>query len=301
LKIKKEDTMSEEKKNLLAVQDFDAEALKEMAELASRDNEAVQPRLPTLKINYDESSKFKRGSWVVGQIKDKDGNITEEGKQATHFIVLKVKNSFSYYNKEDTTKNCHSSIVDNFKPTSGKYGVCGSKCIYRSEDINPRCSAQKVVFGVALAPGEDGKMEKIDCIARFKGQSYMPFMEFYDTLPRVKVTVDGKVKEMDFPIYSFINKLDSESGKNGSLTYYIAKFTREKTLKRDDVIKLAEKAKRIDGLVDTINSIGPVEGEDEVPSSNNVSADFSRRDDNVKEAVPVTEDEKSFVDSLFDD
>jgi hypothetical protein len=289
--------MSEEKKDLVPIQDVDAETLRELTELASRDNEVVQPRLPILKINYDETSKFKRGTWVVGQIKDKSSKITDEGKQATHFIILKVKNAYSYYNPDDTTKNCYSNISDNFKGMVGsKYGICGNKCIYRSDDATPKCSAQKVVFGVALVKGENGEIEKVDCIARIKGKSYMPFVEYYTALPKVKVTVEGKSKEVDYPVYAFLNKLESEAGKNGALTYYVAKLSKEKILAKSDIIKLAEKAQKIDSLVGNINSASAVSDDDESSTT-----DFSRKEDVVvKESTVISEAENEVISNLFE-
>ena len=119
-------------------------------------------QIPVLKMNYDPDSKHPRGAWVVGQRKEQDGNILDEGKVVTGLVILQVKHRWSYFFQGDKRRNCSSKLFNFGEQVRGTtYGhTCGRGCPNRREALTPRCRAQRVLFGLAVTP--EGQM--IDCV-----------------------------------------------------------------------------------------------------------------------------------------
>ena len=206
-------------------------------------------QIPILKINYDVESVHERGKWVVGQTKDADGNITEEGQLVKGLVVLMVKRRYSYYVQTDTAKNCNSIIFSGGEAVFGsKYGHnCKSgDCPYRDKDLNPRCKAQWLVFGMALT--EENKL--VDCMAYVQGASYMPFDEHRRTITRLK----GHAGYISVPPFAFMTLLGSEKRKNGGTTYFVAEFTRGQMFKEAQCEMFAAKREEVDAAIVGMNS-----------------------------------------------
>lgn len=184
-------------------------------------DDATGVSIPILKINYvstEDGSKFPKGTWVIGQQKDSEGNVTEQGKEVKALVILAARNRFSYYNKRDTGANCSSPLHTQGESVKGNhYGnVCGSACPYRAKDLNPRCKAQKVVFGVALTPTG----EALDCMAYIQGQTYVPFTDYYKALTKRRV----KAGFVDIPPFCHPTLLSTEKQKYDATVYFNGVF-----------------------------------------------------------------------------
>jgi len=150
-----------------------------LAELSGMvdENEAAAslPQYAKLKINYDADSKHPVGAWVVGQKKDADGNITEEGDIAEAVIVIMTRNRRSYYDRDDNKKSVSSVMwgrLDN--PDLSAY--------YNKLPDGVKDKFQVVVFGLAIT--KDNKM--VDCLATIGGSGYMPWSTHFKALTSVK-------------------------------------------------------------------------------------------------------------------
>ncbi len=69
---------------------MDEATLAKYASMAAPEDSAPI-KIPVLKINYDTESKTGRGVWVIGQTKDADGNIVDEGHVTKGLIILAVR------------------------------------------------------------------------------------------------------------------------------------------------------------------------------------------------------------------
>lgn len=219
-----------------AVATGEAEILRQLSGLVRKEDSGGEfDQLPLLKINYDNESEFKVGSWVVGQKKDKDDNITDQGVQAVKMIILSIRRRYSFYNQLDTTKNCSSTIyTDGDTVVGNKYGYnCQSgDCPHRDPKILPRCKAQWVIFGMAIT--SDAKL--IDCMGYIQGSSYMPFSEFKrDKLLKIKLD-DGGYQVL--PPFAQIVNLGTERQKNGASTYYTVDFKIDRLLSGADELNV---------------------------------------------------------------
>jgi hypothetical protein len=221
------------------------EDLKYYDQLAKNSDDVSPGRAPILKIQYDEESKYPKGCWVVGQLKDQAGKIIDQGKKVTSLVVLKVRNLYSYWDQEDTSKNCKSPIHKDMEKVKGnnyKY-QCGNTCPFKAEK---KCKAMKVVFGVAITENN----ETIDCVSYMKGVNYMPFSTYLKEATSLEV--NGKTYMI--PVYSFITGLDSEKGTNGSVKYYTAVFKRVQVMKTAATDKLKAKAEQLEKDLDKIDT-----------------------------------------------
>ncbi len=201
-------------KKLAIIQSSDIAAMAEelgKLTLLVQDEDKDQQSILRLKINYDtDSTVAKAGEWVIGQIKDKQGEIKDQGKKVVNFIPILVRNAYSYYNQKDTSLNCNSPLFKDYSEEvrgSRLKNVCGNDCPVRSRDSD-KCKAQKVVFGVAIT--EDG--EALDCVGYFAGVSYMPMSNYIDETKRL----DIGGKKISVPICSQVASLSSEKQKNKS-------------------------------------------------------------------------------------
>ena len=225
----------------------DEETLAELQAMAS-DEEQIN-RIPILKINYDAESKHERGVWVVGQKKDKEGNITEEGDVVRGIVILEVRNRFNLYNMADASKSCNSSYHPNRTAVNGtKYGfVCGQTCPHRAADAKPRCKAQKVVFGLAIT--NDNKV--VECISYVQGSSYMPLVNHLDFLTKKKVE-SGYVK---VPTFAYLTVLGSTKAKNAGTVFWVATFSQgDEMFPIPQQKKFFELQKKVCAYIDDINA-----------------------------------------------
>jgi hypothetical protein len=197
----------------------------DLAKLKSMVNpeDMVAPPLPVVRINYDAESIHPRGAWVVGQVKDKDGNITNEGQLVNRFIILTYKNRHGFYNSMDTTKNC-SSAMFTFSNGESVYGSlypnqrCGDNCPNKRKDLNPRCKIQHVVYGVAYTEEGVG----IDCQMYLQGKSFYPFLNHMKEVCKMRVSAGY----MEVPPYTYWTLLETKKEKNAGTVYYVAEFTK---------------------------------------------------------------------------
>lgn len=224
---------------------------KQLAELAgmvaAEDSSKVV--IPTLKINYDDESTFPKGTWVVGQVKNREGVIVEQGQEVKSLIILTVRNRWSYYSQLDTTKNCTSPLhVQGESVRGSKYGhICGNSCPLRAEDANPRCKAQKVVLGVAITA--DG--QAVDCVAYLAGTNYKPFLDYFRDLTKVR----AKAGYVDVPPFTFVtNLLPPKKEKNGSTTYFVAQFERGAMLSMEQIKGFAERREASVAYIERANA-----------------------------------------------
>ena len=221
------------------------EDLKYYGELAKESNDGSGNRAPTLKINYDDDSKYPKGTWVIGQLKDQTGKIIDQGKKVNNLVVLKIRNMYSLWDQEDATKNCKSPMFRDGEKVKGNnyHYQCGKTCPLKVEG---KCKAMKVVFGVAITESN----ETIDCVSYMKGVNYMPFKNYIDEAIVLKV---GE-KNYNIPVYSFVTKLDSEKGVKGSVKFYTAVFKRIQIMKKTATDALKVKADKLEKSLDNFEA-----------------------------------------------
>ncbi len=195
----------------------------EMLAGMTREEDAVQtlPQLPMLKINHDEESAHARGTWVVGQKKDKESNITREGSAVKAVVILTAKRRFNRYVQKDLSQNCNSPIFSDYRePIYGNTNnvECGRTCPHREAGIDDRCKSQHVVFGIAVTV--DDQLEP--CMMYQQGASWMIFSDYYDELIKFRHPVSGKT--MTIPAFGHLTLLSSERRKTGAQTYFVSQF-----------------------------------------------------------------------------
>lgn len=249
-------------KNALAIKD--QELIDLLSGMKNRsDGGGESASVPVLKINYDPDSKHPRGVWVLGQTKDKNGNIVEEGVVIENVAVLTVRHRYSYYNQNDTNANCNSPF---FVQSPGvyvrgsKYGyVCGKGCPYREEGRIPRCKAQIVYFLAAFT--NDGKM--IECVAYMGGASYMAAADYAKMISTVRLrTPSGMIEP---PPFAFVTHLGSEKKKNQGTTYWEATLRiGDRIESADHIVELSQKRAGAYEYIDSINSV--IEGKKATPA-----------------------------------
>jgi hypothetical protein len=233
--------MSEETA-LATLAEADLAALATMAKEAS--DVGGQQSLPVLKFNYADESAYPKGCWVVGQKYDSDnGVILDEGHQVKALVVLAVKNGYNLYVETDRSKNCYSAIHNQNETVYGaNYGYqCGRTCPHREQGVDPRCKAQKVVYGIAITEGG----EMIDCVAYMKGTNYMPFVEYIEKAIKVK----NGAKYIEIPTYAFTTLISSEKVKK----YYVGKYQRGTVFNMDQIKKFKEKREAVEEYIASAN------------------------------------------------
>jgi hypothetical protein len=227
----------------------DVSQLEELQQMAVKNNDQIStPSLPVLKIHYDDDvSVHPKGTWVLGQTKNKDGVITDQGKKTIYFVLMKFRNQYNYYDSKNPSASCSSPLIKPFEETRGnKYkNICGSGCQYRDDKRSPRCSFQMVLFGLAITENK----EKILCQIYIHGKSFMPTRDFIKDLPNMEISG----KKYILPVYSFLNKLSSIPEKAQGRSYFIANFERIQMLPKKDIDELD---KMIPDVENVINKIG---------------------------------------------
>jgi hypothetical protein len=207
---------------------MDEAMLSELAGLVERDDAGGEiQQIPVLKINYDPDSKFGRGNWVVGQKKDQDGKIVNEGHLVKGAIILMMKYRFSYFVAKDPKSACNSPFYNRGETVRGwNYGyVCGKNCPYRNKD--PKCKNQVVYFALALTE----EKQLIPCIAYLGGASWKAAQDYIDDIKDVKTATGTQ----QIPLYTYLTLLGSLKEKNAGTTYFVAQFKRGQMFTMDKI------------------------------------------------------------------
>lgn len=237
----------------LATVTMDAAQLGAYGKMVDQDDKSPDA-IPVLKINYDAESCFERGKWIVGQAKDKEGNITAEGELIKGLVILTVKRRYSFYVQTDLSKCCQSSLYSmkvNEVVRGNKYGYqCGAGCPNRNPDAMPRCKNQVIVYGIAFTEG--GKA--VACQAYIQGVSFFPIANYFKALTRPMI--NGK--QYDMPPFWALTLLGTEKKKNGGSTFWEATFKQGPQMtvahaegfeiKRQEVIKHIEAINSMHGV-----------------------------------------------------
>jgi hypothetical protein len=197
---------------------------------------------PMLKINYDDTSTTAElGEWIVGQRKNQESEIVEQGDRALAFIPIVMRNAYSLYDSKVPANNCNGPLFENFGEVvrGNTHGhICGKKtCPMAAEG---KCKAQKVIYGVAITKTSG----LVDCVAYFSGVAYMPISDYIATA--TKMVVGGI--STNVPPFAYICQLGSNKKRHGSITYFEPIFTKMAVLSEEKDIVMMEK-KRDDILL----------------------------------------------------
>lgn len=236
----------------VANKDMTLEQLQKLSAMAQEQNTSSSgPKIPIVKINYDVESKYKPGEWVVGQEKDKDGNISNEGKHVKGFVVFAVKRRYNLYSTTNKDENCCSPFFDFGDEVRGvKHGyVCGKTCPFRDKEVrgNNVCKAQLVPFGMAITDENEAIFSRI----YVQGKSYMPFSELIEK----GCTVFSDGREFKLPTYAFMTMLSSVREKNGATTYYVGQFSRGNIFNMDQIEKFAGQLSKTEDVIKELNDM----------------------------------------------
>ena len=287
-----------ESKDLMVLDDAMLEHLAGKADKDDAGGEVKQ--LPVLKINYDPDSDHPRGAWVVGQRKDQDGNIVEQGQPVKGFVALLMRNRWSYYNQKNVAENCNSRLYLNGEQVRGNRlgNVCGKTCPMREEGRNPRCKAQKVLFGLAVTA--DGKM--IECISYQSGASYMPTADYIDELKKYK----AKGGYVEIPLYTYLTLLGSKKEKNAGTTYFVSQYKKGPAFGKEQWDAFEVKRSEANEYIERLNAMVASKAAESAPAemASVAPESVSVTDPDVVDAVatPVEEpDDIPFEMPTFDE
>lgn len=218
---------------------------KKLAEAYNEGDSGQESKVPRIKINYDDASLVcKPGEWVVGQRKNQDGEIVEEGAKVDGFIAIVARNAWSLYDSKDKNNCCNSPLFFSFRDEirgSTHKNICGKKtCPFAA---TKDCKAQKVVFGVALT-----KNGPVDCVGYFAGVSYMPVAEYIEKAQ--SLLVGDIIKRV--PVFSYIAELGSKADKKGTVKFFHPILTHKWLVtEAEDIDELTKKRDLIlHGLLD---------------------------------------------------
>ena len=209
---------------------MDEAMLAKLAGMANADDAGAElPKIPVLKINYSNESKIASpGDWVVGQIKDKDGKIEDQGQRVKAFVPILMRYRYSLYVQGDTGQNCSSQFVTQMGRNSQEvimgdnYGnVCNSgTCPKRNKELRDWCKANIVLFGTAITESN----QAVDCVVYFKGSAYVPIDDYIKSIKSVK-NPNGAGRQQ-IPLFSYLTLLSSEFKPNGAEGYYLPILTK---------------------------------------------------------------------------
>ncbi len=205
-------------------------------------------KLPT---NYKDTGNYTipLGAYVVGQRKDKEERVIDQGEEVKSMVIFKIRNQYNYYDQKETKNNCHSIVHEDFKKVVGNnYGYeCGANCPYRAKERTPHCQATKIVFVTAITVS--GKA--VDAVMYIKGANFMPFLEY--TKAAVMAEINGVQRKA--PVFSFItNLLPPKAEVNGAVTYYIAQYERGKPFSPEIIKGFHQKALDVENVITQMNS-----------------------------------------------
>lgn len=192
---------------------YDEAMLEKLAAMANPEDIPITNMVDQLKINYDEESIHPRGIWVLGQRKNKENVITEQGEVVDNVIFLTVRCRYTYYHEK--TKETVSTQI--FK--SGDQPNDKAECAAKVAALGGQLKFQYVIFGMACCEG--GKLKEF--VSYLGGSSFMPVKEYLLVL----TTIITATKKITAPLYAHMTLLGpTEKKKNGTITYYIPSFQR---------------------------------------------------------------------------
>lgn len=229
--------MSEKKKDLALMDD---EFVKELVGMVDEKDAKDAPKIPVLRINYDEDSKYPVGAWVLGQTKNEDGEIVEEGELVENIVILATRFRYFFYNQDDPSKSVNTKFFGANETPSDLEEV--KAAVPAGEKLR----FQVCVFGLALA----NKIFK-EFVMYAHGVNYKPMMNYLEELTKVN-TSKGKV---EVPPFVFLTKLlPTIKKKKGSNPYYIMCFERGAYFNRDQVKIFEEKRKEVYDYINSVNN-----------------------------------------------
>jgi hypothetical protein len=178
---------------------------------------------PTLKINYDPDSVHERGAWVLGQQKNKDQEITDEGVIVQRLIILTSRCRWSYYD-DDSPENSFNT----------KYGMDAMSIPDKTEffaranelglEKGDDYKFQMILFGLAVYTDDAGETKMTECISRLQGSALPPLFDYMDL---IKFAQTSSGKKVEVPRFAFFTKFgECEKRKHGSTVYFVPSFER---------------------------------------------------------------------------
>ena len=220
---------------------YDEEALKRLSGMVNPDDTPMETGPETLKINYEEDSKYPRGVWVLGQKKDDSGKITNEGSVVSKIIVLTTRCRWSYYDEETKTGVSTQIFSGGSQPRDKaefdrKVAALGG---------DPRF--QTVAIGLALT--DDGLKE---FVAYITGTSYKLFRDYLKEITSYKLPGGGSTKVPPFVCVTELG--ETEKKKNGAVTYFVPSFKRGTEVPVAQFDMLNEKREAAYQWVEYVNS-----------------------------------------------
>ncbi len=216
------------------------EMLAELQGLAKPEDMTVGEGGPaTLKINYDEESMYGTGVWIIGQKKDDNQHIVEEGHKIEQIIILTSRLQYSHYDK-DNKANCFNTQMYFWGGKAPDQAEFDAKLVSIGKAGEGRFRV--VVFALAVLP--DGNT--VECVMYLGGTSY----------PNAKAHLDIFSRK-NLPHFVAITNLPATSReKNGSRTYFIANFEVGEALysNKEMLHACRDKVEEIGEYVDTLNA-----------------------------------------------
>ena len=205
-----------------AVAVYDEELLKGLEGMVDpRDVSTALNGPDQLKINYDEDSVYPRGAWVLGQKKNKEGKITEQGHVITHIVILTTRFRWSFY--DENTKTTVSTLM--FE--AGSQPPNKAECDAKAESLGGQLKFQVVIFGLAIVEGVFKEF-----VSYQGGTGYGAFKDYLKEL----VTVQTTTKRITVPPFAHVTILkETEKKKNGSITYWIPVLERGQMMTMDQL------------------------------------------------------------------
>lgn len=202
--------------------------------------DAVSKQAPdVLKINYDEDAEHPRGSWVLGQRKDKDGAITDQGVPVSQIVILAVRYRYTAY-CESLGEYISTMIFANGERPAD---LAEKKALAVQQGCELRF--QTVLYGLALV--DDGMREFVSYLS---GSSYTAVRDLVQELTRHPKTGKANV----FPVFSHIVRLEQpERKKFQANTYFVPVFKLGKMITREQVDYFAQARDRAVEYVAYVN------------------------------------------------
>jgi len=220
---------------------FNEETLKRITGMVNAGDTPAETGPETLKINYEEDSVYPRGSWVLGQKKDKDGNITEEGFQVSKVIILTTRCRWFYYD-EATKTGVNTMMFESGEQPRDKADFDRKVAALGGD---PRF--QIVALGLAVV---ESSLKEF--VAYISGSSYKLFRDHIKDITTYKLPTGGSAK---VPPFVFITEFgESEKKKNGAVTYFIPSFKKGAEIPVSQIDMLAEKRDAAYQWIDYANS-----------------------------------------------
>ncbi len=194
-----------------AVATYDEKMLAALSMLSTPEESVAGGGVDVLKINYEEESAHPRGVWLLGQRKNKDGVITDEGTVVDKIVILTHQYRYSYYHEATKTYINTMTFAANSQPPD-KAEVDAKIAAIRGAELK----FQTVLYGLALLP--DGTEKEFICYQG--GVAYQPLKAH---LKDIKKHPTDRNKEL--PDFSFVTELpETVKDKKGTTTFWRAVF-----------------------------------------------------------------------------